>query len=158
MAFYVATPDEIALFDYLEQLPADSLLAGAPCVLDSVPMFADRTVLFSCEQIHPDNEVMIAAMAAYYSDRPDELAGFCADYGLNYLVVNRGDFGERTVRNGRYLFEPIDGAIRPAVQSRTSFVLRDLPADYQLYSGGKYYVVSCDSFAALAVAHQAEQR
>ena len=150
--FYVATADEIALFQFLEQTPADSLLAGSPCVLDSVPMFAGRTVLFSCEQIHPDNEVMVAAMAAYYSDQAADLVTFCQDYEIDLLVVDRGDFGDRTVQSGHYLFEPIDGRLRPDVQTRTEFVLRDLPATYQLFSAGVYYVASCDSFTTLAAA------
>ncbi len=35
--------------NYLETLPKDTLIAGDPCSISDVPLYASRAVLFSCE-------------------------------------------------------------------------------------------------------------
>jgi hypothetical protein len=41
---------ERELLRFLETLPKDALIAGTPCALNSVTLFAKREILFSCEQ------------------------------------------------------------------------------------------------------------
>ena len=43
-------PAERELLQFLRTVPKDALIAGSPCALDSVQLFAERQVFFTFEQ------------------------------------------------------------------------------------------------------------
>ena len=141
--FYQATDSERALFSFLATLPEESLIAGTPCVLDSVPLFARRQVLFSCERPHPDPDVIRQALEAYYAPTLAGLTPFCQAQGVDYFVVNEADFAPAQIASGSYFFEPYDSELRPVLQQQKTFALAELPDTEKLFRQGDLYVVSC---------------
>src|SRR5919198_229687 len=115
---------------YLRGLPEDTLVAGAPGDLDSVPTFARRRVLASHESALAFHEGYYGEIRrrindlieAYYAASPDDVAEFARRYGVDVFLVNRTGFGQRTfpfawtgLSNGRW--EPYTSAVSRKLQS-----------------------------------------
>jgi hypothetical protein len=124
---------------YLRGLPEDTLVAGAPGDLDSVPTFARRRVLASHESALAFHEGYYGEIRrrindlieAYYAASPDDVAEFARRYGVDVFLVNRTAFGQRTfpfawtgLSNGRW--EPYTSAVARKLQSGDHFALQSL--------------------------------
>jgi hypothetical protein len=143
--FYVASPAERELYQYLETLPQDIVIGGSPCLLDGVPLFAKRQILFSCEDPHPDQELMLQALQAYYAEDPRQIDGFCREQGLDYLVVNESEFAPEHIEGGRYFFEPFNSLLQPELNERSRFALNNVPDAAKGFQSGDVYVAPCDA-------------
>ncbi|MBP7999386.1 MAG: hypothetical protein KA314_12120 [Chloroflexi bacterium] len=141
--FYQATTDERALLAFLATLPEDSLLVGPPCLLDGVPLFARRQVLFTCERPHPDPDVVRLALETYYAPTLAGLAPFCLAHGVDYVVVNEADFTPARIASGSYFFEPYDSELRPVLQQQQTFALAKLDQTEKLFQQGDLVVIAC---------------
>jgi len=143
--WYLDPPrDERALFEFLSSTPKQSLIAGAPSTLDSVQLFAQRQILFSCERSTNDPAITLGLFSAYYAESEDEILSFCQKYGVDYLVVNQGGFTQDYLSQRRFFFEPYNDDIVAAVNGRTDFVLNNIPGDKKLFQSGPLFVVKCD--------------
>ncbi|MCI0395884.1 MAG: hypothetical protein L0332_01045 [Chloroflexi bacterium] len=142
--FFVASPEERALYRFLETLPKDAMVAGNPCDLDGVPLLAKRMILFSCERLHPDDEVVYDGWEAYYAADGQTILSFCQEYEIDYLVVNRLAFEKEVVIEERLIVEPYMSKLVPLLE-QNEFALRSIPGDYYLFEVGNIFIVPCTS-------------
>lgn len=89
---------------YLRTQPKNTLVAGAPADVDSIPAFAGRSVLASREHALPFHlgyygemrQRLEALIEAYYAESPTQVADFTARYDVDVLLVNRAAFRQET--------------------------------------------------------------
>jgi hypothetical protein len=136
---------ELSLYRYLTTLPKDTLLAGTPCALDNVPLFAKRQILFSCEKLVNDPPRVRQSLLAYYSSDAEDVAAFCRQFGVDYLVVDEAAYAPEYLDRGRLFFEPYNDELVSAVAGRESFALAEVPEEDRLFQAESLYVVACDA-------------
>lgn len=137
------------LYNYLQTLPKDALIAGHPLEMDNVPLFARRRVLANQELSIPYytgyyaavRQRLVDALAAYYSADPVQIKNFAQRYGVDYIVVNRQHFTPSFI-NGRLYYEPFHSLITPHLVGRSHFALLDGDVGERVYVQGPYIVVS----------------
>lgn len=142
-AMHTPTEDEQALYSYLETLPKDALLAGDPCSLDGVPLYAKRSILFNCERYDRPDAMIRDALSAYYAADWDEIYAFCREYGVSHLVINAESYTNDVVQNREYFFEPYTSQVDEIIRSRPRYLLAQVSADKRLFDVGRFQVVSC---------------
>jgi hypothetical protein len=135
--------DERKMLAFLETLPEDILIAGTPCALNNVPLFAKRQILFSCEQMSQDGDLMREALNAYYAQKMQVVLGFCQAHDVDYLVVNRQTYTEEYLDAGWIFFEPYNQELLPCIKSREGFALAQVPEDAKVFQSGDYFVMPC---------------
>jgi hypothetical protein len=140
-------PAEREMLAFLETLPKDVLLAGTPCILDNVPLFAKRQILFSCEQISQDEALMREALEAYYAEETGRVLDFCRAQGVDYLVINSHTYSEEYIEGGWLFFEPYNRELLPRVKARDTFALVEIPDDRKVFESGELFVVPCTEAA-----------
>ncbi|MFC1975344.1 hypothetical protein ACFLXQ_02975 [Chloroflexota bacterium] len=135
---------ERALFKFLETLPKDTLIAGTPCALDSVPLFAKRQALFSCE--FGDRETVIPeALQAYYTDDKQVIIDFCHTHNIDYLVVDLKTYSEQFVNQRQIYFEPYNQKLLAHIAGQDTFVLAEVPDEVKIFQTENFFVVPCDA-------------
>lgn len=137
------SPAERELLTYLETLPKDVLIGGTPCSLDNVTLFSRRQILFSCEHVSADDQMMQEALDAYYAEEVETVVNFCDTYGVDYLVIDSRTYTQEFIDNGWLFFEPQNQVLLPLVQSRDSFVLAQVPDSSKIFESGRLFVVPC---------------
>ena len=144
-SFLNPDPAERELMQFLETLPKDTLIAGTPCALGSVPLFAKRQVLFSCEKF-TDDAIMREALDAYYSPDKQVVNDFCLKYDIDTLVVDSRFYSKYFLDNGLIFFEPYNQELLPRVTNQTTFALAQVPDEAKLFQSEDLFVISCDFF------------
>jgi hypothetical protein len=143
-----ASGSERDLLRFLETLPKDVLLAGTPCALDNVPLFAKRQILFSCEQISAKAKIVVQALDAYYAEDERAVADFCREHGINYLVVDLDAYSQEYLAEERIFFEPYNQELLPLIAGRRTFALAGVAEDVRIFQSGDRFVVACDDLAS----------
>lgn len=141
-------PTERELLRFLETLPQDTLIAGTPCALDSVLLFSKRQILFSCEKISQDTQLVREALKVYYTDDTQDVANFCQKRGVDYLVIDLQTYSEAFLAGGEIFFEPYNQELLPYIKERKTFALANLPDEVKIFQAGDYFVVPCDALDA----------
>jgi hypothetical protein len=141
-------PAERELLRFLGTLPKDALLAGTPCVLDNVSLFAKRQVLFNCDLANQDANLMREALNAYYTDDPQVVIDFCQAHDVDYLVVDLRVYSEEYLATEKIFFEPYHQELLPQLVDRDTFVLAQVPDDGKVFQSGGFFVVPCNSSLA----------
>ncbi|MEM7347897.1 MAG: hypothetical protein AAF485_27005, partial [Chloroflexota bacterium] len=134
-------PAERELLAFLKTLPPDALIAGSPCILDSVELFAERRVLFSCEGNSGSEE----ALKAYYADDPQQIFDFCQTQAIDYLVVDMKTYSSEYLAQGWIFFEPLNQQLLPYIASKESFILTNVPDNLKLFEHENYFVMTCQA-------------
>lgn len=129
--------------DYIKTLPPDVLIAGSPCLLDNIPLFSNRQILFSCELDTDKGEIITQALDAYYAEDFNPLSNLCKDYKIDYIAVNELTYSEEYLKNGWIFFEPYNENIYPIVSQRDVYVLTQVPDKAKTFISEPIYVVSC---------------
>ncbi len=130
--------------DFVKTLPKDVKLASGSCVLDDVPMFARRQVLWNCEGISSSKEVMIIdTLKAYYAPSLDDVLNFCHQYEVDYFVISNDAFEEGRVQIGNYPFAPYRSFLKAEAGSQASHVLGDIPDRMRVYENEEVIVMQC---------------
>jgi hypothetical protein len=142
-------PIERQMLKFLETLPKDALIAGTPCALDSIPLFAKRQVMFSCEAYGDDSKLIREALAAYYAADWSIVANFCRSHQVNYLVLDLKTYSKEYLTTERVFFEPYKQELLAHLAGRESFVLAQTPDDIKLFQAGSFFAVSCDKIEQL---------
>ena len=148
--FYDPTPEQRALFSFLETLPKDILIAGDPCTLASVPLYAGREVLMSCERMPSDEAVVLETLAVYYAEELGPVAGYCDATEADYFVVNEKNFTHEVLAAGTFFFEPYTTLLQADLLARDHFALQQIPSNSRLFEADPLHVVSCDEIRRLA--------
>lgn len=141
--------EERELLRFLETLPKDAILAGTPCALDSVPLFARRQILFSCEQPRRDGIVIREALKAYYTDDRHVLVDFCQAYSIDYLVVDLGTYSREYLTQEKVFWEPYNQELLARIVDQGSFVLADVPGEIKVFQNENFFVVPCDGLESI---------
>jgi hypothetical protein len=139
----------LQLYDYLQTLPKDTLIAGHPWEMDNVPLFARRKVLANQELSIPYytgyyaevRQRLLDSLDAYYATDPQHVKKFAQRYGVDYMVVNRHHFAPPFI-NGRIYYEPFHSLIQPRLVEQSHFALLAGAVGEQVYVQGPYIVVS----------------
>lgn len=121
---------ERPLYETALRTPAGSLFAGHPDQMDRLITFGHRNAYATYELAHPWSvgywrtigPRLERLMRAYYSADPEEVRSFCAEAGIDFLVVDRRHFDREYMAKGP-LFEPFSGAIRRRAQEPAPFAL-----------------------------------
>jgi hypothetical protein len=142
-------PAERALLEFLATLPEDSLIAGTPCALDSVPLFAQRQILFSCERAVNDPELIHEALNVYYADNTQVVVDFCQARVVDYLAVDLQVYTEEYLANGRIFFEPYNHELLPRIAGRDTFALAHVPDQLKIFQSENLFVVPCLELASI---------
>ncbi|MEW6350954.1 MAG: hypothetical protein AB1646_18000 [Thermodesulfobacteriota bacterium] len=141
------------LFRFLQGTPKESLIAGHPQMMDSIPTFALRKVFVNQELSHTWVQPYWSMIkkrtsdlfVAYYSDDPGEVRRFCKENGIAYMVVREEDFSRTSLTKGGIYFEPFDREIRTFTASRTDFALLNEKEFPRVYSDNGFFVVRIDA-------------
>lgn len=136
------TAEERALFEFLATLPADSMIAGTPCTLDSVELFAERSVLFSCERSR-GGALTMDALETYYTADPQRVSRFCDKYGVDYLVVDLAAYEDEYLARKEIFFEPYNQELVAKIQGQKKFALTQVPPEAKLFQRGSIFGLSC---------------
>ncbi len=151
MALYDYSP-HAGLFRFLQGVPKESLIAGHPEMMDSVPTFARRKAFVTCELSHtwvqPYWDTIRKRTSdlfrAYYAEDPAEIRRFCREHGISYMVVREEDFSRERLKYGGIYFEPFDREIRDMVSSRTAFALLNPQEFPRVYIDKGFFVVKIE--------------
>ncbi|RME48395.1 MAG: hypothetical protein D6796_06335 [Caldilineae bacterium] len=147
VSYLKPSPDERALFAFARTLPPDVRFAGWPCLLDDIPLFGERQILFGCEE-YQQGELAVDALTAYYADDPAALVAFCRRRGVTHLVADRQTFTPSFLARGEFFFEPYNSQIRAQIAGRRTFALLNVPPEAIPFRAGNLFVVPCDALAA----------
>ena len=134
---------ERAMLEFISTLPKDSLIAGTPCALDNVPLFAGRQILFSCEKISRDADLTRQAFEAYYSAEGDLITDFCLTNAIDYLVIHRDTYTEEYLRQEKIFFSPYNEYILSFIGERSNFALAEIPEEAKLFISGDWSIIPC---------------
>ncbi len=144
-ASYLNPPQvERQLLKFLETLPKDVLIAGTPCALDNVQLFAKRQILFGCER-GGGNLVVRDALNAYYADDPQVIMDFCQSYNVDYLVIGSYVYTTEYLSKEKIYYEPYHQEIHPKIMAQSSFVLSQIPDASKVFARDPFSVIKCDA-------------
>lgn len=135
--------NEQSLVAYLETLPEDTRLGGTPCTLDSVPLFAKRMILFSCETPSSNPVIMQEALESYYAEDAQTINSFCQKHDIDYLVIDQDTYDEAYIDEGKFLFEPFDSFMKQELPDNQKYFLANLSPEMILYQNNSLIVTPC---------------
>jgi hypothetical protein len=143
-----------ALYEFIETLPKDAVIAAHPYLADGIPLFAKRKVFISNELSQPFHSAYWEEVKrrtheffdAYYAEDPSDIAVFCRVNGIDYVVVKGGHFSERYLEKGTVYFEPFRSAILLRIGDRRRFALQAIPRSRVLFEHGDIFVVGKEAF------------
>jgi hypothetical protein len=138
------TQAEREMLAYIETLPKDVLLAGTPCALDNVPLLAKRQILFSCEWISEDPELVIDALDAYYADDAHTVVDFCEAHSIDYLVTDLATYADEYLAQAQIFFEPYNQELLLRIADRDAFVMTRIPDELKVFEAESLFIVPCD--------------
>lgn len=109
-----------ALYSALGSTPKDTLIAGHPYLMDTIPTFARRRAFATYELAHPWSRRYWAKLdprlqdlfQAYYASDPQVIVDFCRKYGIAFLIVDDRHFSPAFLKGGNFLF-PYDKSYIP---------------------------------------------
>ncbi|MBN1994983.1 MAG: hypothetical protein JW953_19970 [Anaerolineae bacterium] len=140
------SPDERNLYAYIASLPKDTVLAGDPDIMEGIPLFSKRSVLF--RSLFPDpNAPFIQYFDAQYAATPQPMLEFCQQYDVGYLVLNMQDFVPDYLAKEQFFYQPWNDEIVKLVTHRSTFIMPQVPA---VFASGPYRVIKCDADTLLA--------
>ena len=143
--------DQARLYRFLESTPRTALIAGHPDLMDNVLTFSRRKAFVTYELSHTWYtrywDIIKARtydfFRAYYASDPEQIRKFCQENHIDYLVVRDGDFSAKTLKKGRFYFEPFNSFIRDLVRGRTHFSILDEKAFPPVYLFDGVRVIKC---------------
>ncbi len=140
-----------ALYQAIDRLPGNGVIAGPPAMCDQVPLFCGRSVLFSNEACHALYFKNYWALLkprltdfidAYTSPDIAEVKHFIKKYQVEYLLIDHEFFEEQ---EPIYFFQPLAGYHRSKLQENSGrrFALRQLPEAYFIRVNEYFSILDC---------------
>ena len=139
------------LMGYLQQLPADSLIAAWPGGAETslIPYVAGRPLFVNYKAHYPTYEGYIASMRmrmfdlidAYLAQDPQPLIDLRCRWQVDFLVVDRTHFSGEGISLD--YFAPFDARIEKVLSTaeKSKMILRQPPADAVVFEAGKFKVL-----------------
>lgn len=140
-------PDTAELINFIKTLPQNTLISGYPCLLDDIPLYSQRPVLFSCETESRDMGMMMTALDAYFAETEEDVLAFCKEYGVDYMVVSQETFTETFRSQQHIIFEPLNSFLIQQLEGRSSFVLERIPDNRRSFQNNTFYAFPCTADA-----------
>ena len=115
----LVTCDDKELYNYLEKLPKDSLIAAHPRIADCIPLYSSRNVLFMDELSAPYYKIYYTKIKLqitdffdmYYSNI-DKTKSFCDKYSISHILIDTRHFSKDYVQKGEFYREPFNSDIK----------------------------------------------
>ncbi len=139
------------LYEKIEQLPGNGIIAGPPAMCDQVPLFCGRSVLFSneaCHALYFKNYWSLLKprltdfIVAYTSPDVEVVKSFIQKYQVEYLLLDREFFeGKETI----YFFQPLAGYFQSKMRENSGrrFALRQLPEEFLIPVDENFSILDC---------------
>jgi hypothetical protein len=140
---YIDPPDfERRLYDYLEDLPKDVLIAGDPLLMNRIPLFAKRDVLYREIQPPPHQlDLIMEYFHVQYSGDSRPVFDFCRKHDVNYLVVDNRDFNAESLATGEVFYPSFNQALLDIIKVRDSYALQEMEP---VFESGPIFVINCE--------------
>jgi hypothetical protein len=132
--------DQRSVYRFLSSLPNDVVIAGDPHLMDGVPLFSQRSVLFKKLQTRSDAPV-VEFFDAYYAESVEKIVAFCRSYDVDYLVIDRSDFYMDLMERQEFFSQPYNDAIVELLAGRSEFAVLELEP---VFAAGPLAVIPCD--------------
>ncbi|MFH1441755.1 MAG: hypothetical protein ABIH18_06955 [Candidatus Omnitrophota bacterium] len=137
------------LYNFLQTLPKDILIAGHPTSMDYIPVYSKRKVLINEETSQPMyanfypviKERTYNFFKAYYSNSAAEVYNFCKKYHITHLIVERRHFSKDYLANAEFYLNPFNTYIKSLIAGRKKFILMDTPKNEILFDDGDIFVI-----------------
>jgi hypothetical protein len=127
------------VYEFVATLPKDVMLAGEPEIMDGIPLFSERAVLF--RDLFPREEAPIVEFFdAQYAESPQVVVDFCRRYGVDYLVIDRSVFAPDYMAGKDFFYQPYNDEIVELVAERSDFILLDVEP---VFTSGSLLVIEC---------------
>ena len=137
--------DERAMLAFVETLPKDSLVGGAPCALDSVPLFSGRQILFNCERPSDDAVLTQSMLNAVYADDAQTVLDFCDTYGVDFFVIHLTTYSDAYIEEGEIFYAPYNDPLLDYIADQDGFVLPQAAEELSIFESGPYRVIPCSA-------------
>ena len=142
------------LYQFLNTLPKNTLIAGPPKLVDSVPTFSQRKVFLTYELSYAiyDNYWQTIKKRtydfykAYYSQNPQDLYKFLKENNIDYLVINQNDFNQEFLDKKAFYIHPFNQYITAITRNKNNFVLADIDEKDKLFSQNGIEVIPAAVF------------
>ncbi len=142
--FIVVSPSVRDMLTFLQTLPKEVRIMGEPCLTNTVPLMAKRSVLWSCESLPAGGQqVTLDTLDAYYSESMPDLFRFCQRYDIDYMLVNKSSFEQESLLSGTIPFEPYRSIMQKKISDQETFALQDIPNTMIAYENEAIVVMSC---------------
>jgi hypothetical protein len=143
------TIEDVKLFNFLERIPKNSLIAGHPFVLDNIPLITKKRVFLTSEASLPYFKKYYTVVQkrtygffkAYYSTSLDLVINFCRKNNINYLIVRKDDFSKKYLEERNFYYEPFNNFIARLTEGRNEYALTSIPKDIVKYEDSDYIVM-----------------
>ncbi len=135
--------DALALYAFLQTTPVDTVVAGDACLLNDVPYYAKRNVLYDCMVPENAERELVAGLDAYYAEDGQAVLDFCKQHGVDVLVVDERTLTKALIDERNVTFEPYNSELLPRLAARRQFALAHIEPAQRLFQAGGMYAVSC---------------
>ncbi|MFH1441738.1 MAG: hypothetical protein ABIH18_06870 [Candidatus Omnitrophota bacterium] len=146
---YYIIANQPELYNYLQTLPKNILIAGHPSLMDNIPTFAKRKVLINEETSEPyyNNYYPIIKkrtydfFKAYYSCSPKEIYNFCKRYNITHIIVYTPHFNGDYLKTGNFYINPFNEYINSLIPSNPKFALIRIPKSEKVFEKKDIFIV-----------------
>lgn len=143
------TIQNIELYNYLENLPNDTLIAGHPLLLDNIPLLARKKVFLTSELSVPYFKKYYEEMKrrtyaffnAYYSESFNAVFDFCRKNEINYFIVRKNDFLKDYLVQKKFYYLPFNNFVKKIISKNAKFALTLIPHKFISYEDKEYIVM-----------------
>lgn len=148
---HTQAPDR-QLYEYLAQLPNDSLIAAHPALALAIPTFAHKSVLVSSKLSFPYQEDYYAEIKrrtedtfeALYASDVQTVNDFCHKYKITHLVVSEFHYRNAYFLYPRLYYEPFDRQVRNLAADASDSYLLNLPDEAKIFCYEHYLTEPLD--------------
>jgi colanic acid/amylovoran biosynthesis glycosyltransferase len=156
----ISAEKEKKLFQFLQMLPVDSLIAAPPEIADNIPVFAKRRVFINSELSLPLYDKYWYSVKtrtydffkAYYADNFKTVSDFSLKYRIDYLIFRKSDFKEPALRSNDFYFEPFNTYIKRLIEKKkglNGFILPDIPVRYKIFEDENFVILNARRMAVI---------
>ena len=141
--------NDIKLYDFIERLPTNVIIAGYPDDMGCIGLFGkkDPFVLgIIDEPFHKDFYEIIKKrnidfFTAYFSDSKQSVLEFCKSNNVSHIIVNNNHFTPKFLSQDKIYGDPYDVTIKKQISNNKDFYLSN--PNNILFSEGNKLVVNC---------------